>query len=355
MHRLFQASVAVAVLGWSTLAGASASGEESLTPLNEDGKLVQFERDIAPILREHCLECHGPEEAKNDFRVDDRETFMFYVEPGDGEFSPVFFDYMAASDETMLMPPPSHGGPLSAEDLALIRVWIDEGAEWPEDAVVAPQEQGPAPEQAADDAAVASQGPPKSLWQRVWAFQGFLHPATVHFPIALLLIGGLFVVLGAKWPAIGTQVPMACLLIGAATAIASTTMGWSFAVEKGYGGWTKIDFDSEIFWHRWSGLVVTVISSVLAVVAVVSVTRNKVALRPVWKGGLVLVALMVGLVGHQGGEMTYGPDHYPKAFRVLLGQTEKPAESQESGEAGQGGETPGEVTAAKSAPADPAG
>lgn len=354
MHGLFKPSAVAVVLGWFAIVGSAALAEESVSPLGEDGKLVQFERDIVPILRERCLECHGPKEAKNDFRVDDRETFMFYVEPGDGEFSTVFLDYLAAVDETMLMPPTSHGGPLTPEELALIRVWIDEGAEWPEGVEIVAESEEPPPPQAADDAAPR----PETLVERVWSFQGFLHPATVHFPIALLLIGGLFVVLGVKWPAIGTQVPMACLLIGAATAIASTTMGWSFATEKGYGGWTKIDLDSEVFWHRWSAVAVTVLASLLAVIAIVSVARGKSSLTRVWKVGLVAVALLVGLVGHQGGELTYGHDHYPKAFRILLGQTEQPEQSGGEagpGEAGQGSESPREMTASNPAAPDPAG
>ena len=32
---------------------------------------------------------------------------------------------------------------------------------------------------------------------------------------------------------------------------------------------------------------------------------------------------MVGAVGHQGGEMSYGADFYPKAFRILLGTSEE--------------------------------
>jgi hypothetical protein len=30
----------------------------------------------------------------------------------------------------------------------------------------------------------------------------------------------------------------------------------------------------------------------------------------------------VGAVGHQGGEMSYGKDFYPRAIRILLGQPE---------------------------------
>jgi uncharacterized membrane protein len=160
----------------------------------------------------------------------------------------------------------------------------------------------------------------------VWAFQGFFHPATVHFPIALFLVGALFVVLGWFWPPLGKQIPLACLLLGAPTAIASTAMGWSFAVEEGYGSWAKVDLDSEVFWHRWSGVIVTVVSLVLAAIALINVMKGSRKLERTWKIGLLLIAGMVGAVGHQGGELSYGADFYPKAFRILMGTEGEQAE-----------------------------
>ena len=289
--------------------------DETTSPLTEDGHLVQFERDIVPILQTRCLSCHGPEDGKNDFRVDDSDNMMDYIEAGDWESSTMYVDYLTIDDPDLLMPPASHGGPLSAAELALIRVWIDEGAEWPEGVRIAEEPL----------VVVADVAPvPLSLPLRVWAFQGFFHPATVHFPIALLLVGALFVVLGWKWPALGTQVPLACLLLGAATSIVASVMGWSFAVERGYGGWTKVDFDSEFFWHRWSGVIVSVVATVLAVVAIRAVREQSETLTKVWKVGLLLVAGMVGAVGHQGGELNYGADFYPRAIRTLLGTNEMP-------------------------------
>ena len=287
-------------------------------PLDDEGNLVQFERDIAPILRARCLECHGPDDAKNDFRVDRPDDLLIFIEPGDWEISDLFTEYLTTDDEEMLMPPVAQGGPLSAAELALIRIWIEEGASWPDDFELV------TPAGTTVDAPVPAEAkvPPKSLMARIYAFQGYLHPATIHFPIALLSVGALFVVLGLKWPAIGTQVPLACLLLGAASAIVATVMGWSFATQQGYAGWTRIDFDSEIFWHRWSGVVVTVLSTLLAIIAIVAVRGNRVGLTRVWKVGLLVVAGMVGLVGHQGGELTYGHDFYPKAFRILFGETD---------------------------------
>ena len=297
-----------------------ARGEEDVSPLDDDGHVVDFQRDIAPILVSRCLECHGPEDAKNDFRVDDVDSMMQYVEAEDLESSTMYIDYLITESEDELMPPKSKGGPLSASELALIRVWIEEGANWPADAVVAAGDAAPPVTEPEPEAG------PQTLMERVWAFQGYLHPATVHFPIALLLFGAFFVVLGWKWPTLGTQIPLACLLLGAPTAIVATLMGWSFATEQGYPGWTAIDFDKEWFWHRWSGVVVAVLSAAFALIALMSLRKEETKLTAVWKGGLLVLALMVGAVGHQGGELSYGHDFYPKAFRILLGTTDEESE-----------------------------
>lgn len=314
----------VAPVAWSQ---EEDSGEaEMVAPLDEEGNLVQFERDIAPMLSKHCLECHGPEDAKNDFRVDDSEMMIDYLEPGDWESSTLYVDYMTIDDPDMLMPPPSHGGPLSAAQLALFRVWIQEGANWPEGATVS---SGAAEVEAAAPPAPA----PKSLSDRVWVAQGFLHPATVHFPVALFTLGAAFVVLGWKWPSIGMQIPLACLLLGAVSSIAATTMGWAFAPQQGYGGGGSIlDWSREIDAHRWSGLIVTVFSSILAIVALVGLWKDNERMTTVWKVGLLLCAGMVGAVGHQGGELNYGHDFYPKAIRILTGENQQAEAAVESAE-----------------------
>ena len=285
------------------------------SPVDLEGHIVDFARDIAPIFRQNCLECHGPDEPKGDFRIDEAETVLDYLEAGDLQESSLYMDYLINPDEDFLMPPPTHGGPLKPQELALIRVWIQEGASWPDDF------------QLDSDSAVKEVAPPAtqtpSLLSRAWAAQGFLHPATVHFPIALLTLGAGFVVLGWKWPSIGTQIPLACLLIGAVGSIAATAMGWSFAPERGYGGWNRFDaamMDKEVFWHRWTGVVVTVLSVAFAIVALIAIKKDSKKLNVIWKLGLIICAGIVGAVGHQGGEMSYGKDLYPKMFRTLLGQ-----------------------------------
>lgn len=286
-------------------------------PVDEEGRVVSFERDVAPILRAKCLECHGPDEAKNDFRVDDPDLVFDYVIAEDALSSSLFVDYLTTEDDDMMMPPRSHRGPLLPSELAIIRLWIDEGAHWPEDVVVGESVAALAP---VDEMLSENRG----LASRVWSFQGFLHPATVHFPIAMLVVGALFVVLGWRWPAVGTQIPLACLWIGAGSAVVASVMGWSFSVEKGYGSWSRFDFDAEIFWHRWTAVVVTVLASFFAIVAIFAVRNRSARLTATWKSGLLLVAVLVGMVGHQGGELIYGTDFYPKAIHILLGTPVEP-------------------------------
>lgn len=308
----------------------SIAADDSVSPLDTEGRVVRFNRDIAPIFRQRCLECHGREDAKNDFRIDQQDSVMSYVEAGDVEGSSMFVDYMTSDDPDLLMPPPSHGGPLSAGELALVRVWIAEGADWPDDAKIV---QVDGEDEGREDAEVTRSivsPATSSIAFRMWMAQGYLHPATVHFPIALLLLGGGFVVIGWKFPSVGTQIPLACLLIGAASAVAASMMGWAFASVQGYGGWTKLGpslMDQPgIVLHRWSAVLLTVLSVAFAAIALWSIRTESPRATRIWKLGLLVCAMLVGAVGHQGGELTYGEDLYADMFEWVLGSEKVPQE-----------------------------
>jgi hypothetical protein len=110
-------------------------------------------------------------------------------------------------------------------------------------------------------------------------------------------------------------------------------MGWAFAPQQGYAGsWNVLDWGREVDAHRWSGVIVSIAASGFALVALLAVWRKSESLTRVWKIGLLLCAAMVGAVGHQGGEMSYGSDFYPKAWRILTGQTDAPAPQLEAPE-----------------------
>ena len=113
MHVRRHFATALFIVGWSmgysstpAPAVAQEATEEPSSELSQAGALVDFARDVYPIFAEKCLECHGPDYAKNDFRVDDEETLLAYVEPGDVESSSLWADYLLTDDPDMRMPPP---------------------------------------------------------------------------------------------------------------------------------------------------------------------------------------------------------------------------------------------------------
>ena len=97
---------------------------------------VDFERDVQPILRESCYECHGPDEQEANLRLDARSVVFAggdsgpALEPGNSAES-LLIELVTAADEDDRMP--QEEDPLSAEQIGILRAWIDEGAHWPDD------------------------------------------------------------------------------------------------------------------------------------------------------------------------------------------------------------------------------
>lgn len=88
---------------------------------------VRFSREVLPLLSENCLSCHGQDEShrKADLRLDTREGAIRAIESGE------FLARIVSEDPDEVMPPPkSHKAPLSPDQAALLKRWIDEGAVW---------------------------------------------------------------------------------------------------------------------------------------------------------------------------------------------------------------------------------
>ena len=91
-----------------------------------------FGRDIFPILRRSCFECHGPKVQEAALRLDDRESaFEYVIVPGDAEQSELYRRTVLPTGHEEIMP--AVGKPLTKAQTELIRRWIDAGAAWPED------------------------------------------------------------------------------------------------------------------------------------------------------------------------------------------------------------------------------
>ena len=102
---------------------------------------INFNRDIRPLLSDRCFHCHGPDAKKReaDLRLDTREGAlapldddgeMFTVVPGDPDKSELFYRIIT-DDEIDVMPPPESKLPaFSKKEIALIKRWIEEGANY---------------------------------------------------------------------------------------------------------------------------------------------------------------------------------------------------------------------------------
>jgi ankyrin repeat protein len=93
---------------------------------------VDFARDVQPIFRQNCVGCHGPTVQNNGLRVDRRSSVMKpgsrRVMPGSLENS--FLYHRLVGSEFGLQMPPT--GALHAEQIQIIKAWIEQGAEWPD-------------------------------------------------------------------------------------------------------------------------------------------------------------------------------------------------------------------------------
>ncbi len=95
---------------------------------------VEFNRDIRPILSDRCYYCHGPDEKTQeaDLRLDTREGALAdgAIVPGKPEESELFYR-ITTHDEDDIMPQPKAKKPkLNAQEIALFKRWIEEGAEY---------------------------------------------------------------------------------------------------------------------------------------------------------------------------------------------------------------------------------
>jgi ankyrin repeat protein len=95
---------------------------------------VDFQRDVQPILKEHCIGCHGPNQQRNGLRLDRRADAMrggtIPVIGRDSNASRLY-QRLIGNQYGMQMPPT---GPLSTAQIRTIKDWMDQGAVWPDSA-----------------------------------------------------------------------------------------------------------------------------------------------------------------------------------------------------------------------------
>jgi ankyrin repeat protein len=94
----------------------------------------EFARDVQPIFKKHCYECHGPDKHKNGYRVDRRSAaFSGQVRDniirGSSDSSRLYRRVL----NSRLGPQMPLEDSLSDEQIDTLRRWIDAGAHWPDE------------------------------------------------------------------------------------------------------------------------------------------------------------------------------------------------------------------------------
>ena len=129
--RVFASFRRAVVIGGALLAacvlGAAAAHAQAPAP-------VSFSKDIAPILIKSCQACHGTADPKGGYQV---VNFTAAMKAGDSAAAPAtpmklddseIFRLVSSQDKDERMP--KDGDPLPAEQVALIKRWIEEGAKF---------------------------------------------------------------------------------------------------------------------------------------------------------------------------------------------------------------------------------
>ena len=101
---------------------------------------IDYNRDIRPILSNHCYACHGPDINKVKSGLQLNSAKAAYKELKSGERAIVPGDlvesalvyHIESDDADELMPPAKTNKPLSKHKIAMLKKWIKQGGEFAE-------------------------------------------------------------------------------------------------------------------------------------------------------------------------------------------------------------------------------
>lgn len=132
------------------LCGVACSGDDKtvptqdtapLEPTETDSSTVSLVDDVVPIIRRDCGGCHtrtdspSPYAVRNDVFLERRNDLLGLVGTsivaGDAAasgFIALLEQSAGAGTGPTLMPPPTAGDAMAADDVAVVSTWIDEGA-----------------------------------------------------------------------------------------------------------------------------------------------------------------------------------------------------------------------------------
>ena len=167
---------AATLLGWLSFGVLSAGLLAGITACSRAAAAqpIDFAGHVAPLLAAKCGACHGPTSAESGFRIDVREQAIAGGDSGTAGIVPgkpaesELIIRVSTADKELRMP--AEGEPLSADEQAVLRAWIEAGAPWPDELATLPAALLPA----------AEVQPAKGADH--WSFQPVVRPAVPSPP-----------------------------------------------------------------------------------------------------------------------------------------------------------------------------
>ncbi len=99
--------------------------------LSTGANAVDFNRDVRPILADHCFKCHGPDKQRSGLRFDDPAVPLEKkaIVPGDLAAS-IMIQRTTSDDPEFQMPPPDANLPLKPAEIEILKQWVAEGGKF---------------------------------------------------------------------------------------------------------------------------------------------------------------------------------------------------------------------------------
>jgi mono/diheme cytochrome c family protein len=92
---------------------------------------VDYDTQVKPVFEKYCYQCHGNGRSRGGAILDVKAKAMMHITPGDPVHSDVYRSMTRSIGTSDHMPPVPKDQP-SAADIAIIKLWIEQGANWPD-------------------------------------------------------------------------------------------------------------------------------------------------------------------------------------------------------------------------------
>src|SRR5579864_2807588 len=129
-----------------TFSSAAQAGE-GLGPEQAPDPPVDFARQVAPLLTDKCVSCHNAKRTKGGLDLSTLRSMQAGGESGPAIVAgkpdeSLLLDMVVSPGDGGRPEMPKEGDPLSAEQVALLKRWILEGARWPDSLVLEARTKG---------------------------------------------------------------------------------------------------------------------------------------------------------------------------------------------------------------------